>query len=141
VRIPLNKFGTPEQPSLVSIVNNELAILRKLKKSCKGEEVFLCLKDCYFLESKNLIEYLFLFPDNPEFTTLDKIDLSIYSFYDKVIIFVALAKGLKIIHDLDIVHRDIKPSNILINTPSDQIHRLRDELPGCRVADPCLCLR
>ncbi len=122
--IILNRSKTPEDPLYASMVQNELNLLLKLKDRC--EEVFLCLDRC-FVSMKSIEggrwekEYLLLFPDNPDFQTLDSYapNLSQWTFREKIYLCQALAEGLEKLHSLNIIHRDIKPENILIKKEKD----------------------
>jgi serine/threonine protein kinase len=120
----LNRDQTPENPLVASMIKNELNLLLKLKRKC--EDVFLCLDQCYVSmeptdDGRWEKEYLFLFPDNPDFQTLDRYtsNLPQWTFREKIYLCQALAEGLEKLHSIDIIHRDIKPENILVKKEED----------------------
>ena len=120
----LNHDQTPENPLYASMIKNELNLLLKLKYRC--EDVFLCLDQCYVSmeptdDGRWEKEYLFLFPDNPDFQTLDLYapNLPQWTFREKIYLCQALAEGLEKLHSIDIIHRDIKPENILVKKEED----------------------
>lgn len=90
-------------------LNREIAIMYRLKKDCG--KYFICVRD--ITEKRPYYIIMDYVPDSEdldvlitkgELTTIQKLKISSY-----------LIKGLKVIHENNIVHRDIKPSNILID--------------------------
>ena len=113
--------------------NNSIYVIKKIKlKNVKKDELKLIKNEAEILSilnSENIVKYFDSFEDNESFNIImeycDGLDLRKYindhknsnDFIEKDIIYhiiLEICKGLKEIHNKNLIHRDLKPDNIFL---------------------------
>jgi serine/threonine protein kinase len=96
-------------PSLRYRVDNEVKILKKIKKQCNNEPI-ICIEDDFIDKDGNFYIGLEVLPTSLK-TVLNKKKIN-----DNELIFIIkkIIRGIYFLHSNKIAHQDLKPENILV---------------------------